>query len=125
MKKIFTVLVCAFAFFAFAQFTYAQQPEGKKLLLNIERKVKPEHIKTLRDSFLKCRVETLKEKGCERYEIYQSSADPTIFFIYEVWTTEEAHRLHNSTPHVKVHIEECQGIYEPSFRGDFKKIFID
>ena len=125
MKRFFKIMVCAIALFAFTNVAEAQQPEGKKLLLNIVRKVKPEHVTTLRDSFLKCRVETLKEEGCERYEIYHSCDDPTIFFIYEIWTTEEAHRLHNSTPHVKVHSQECRGIYEPDFKGDFKRVFID
>jgi hypothetical protein len=76
MKRFFKILVCAIALFAFTNVAEAQQPEGKKLLLNIVRKVKPEHVTTLRDSFLKCRVETLKEEGCERYEIYQSARTP-------------------------------------------------
>ncbi len=125
MKKFFAMLVCALALCSFINVAEAQEPEGKKLLLNIERKVKPEHIATLRDSFLKCKVETLKEEGCERYDIYQSCEDPTIFFIYEIWTTVEAHKKHNATPHVKIHSEECRGIYEPGFKGDFKRVFIE
>lgn len=101
------------------------EPTGKKLLLNIVRKVKPEHVATLRDSFLKCRVETLKEDGCERYEIFQSCTDPTIFFIYEVWSSVEAHQRHNSQPHVKVHSEECRGINDPDFKGTFRRVMID
>ena len=110
MKKLFKILVCAIALFAFTNVAEAQQPEGKKLLLNIVRKVKPEHVTTLRDSFLKCRVETLKEQGCERYEIYQSCEDPTIFFIYEIWTTDAAHRQHSATPNVKIHSQEWSAI---------------
>ena len=126
MKRLFKIMVCAFALFAFTNIAQAQQQgEGKRLLLNIVRKVKPEHVATLRDSFLKCRVETLKEKGCERYEIYQSSEDPTIFFIYEIWTTEQAHREHNATPHVKIHSEECRGINDLSFKGEFIRTFIE
>lgn len=126
MKKLFKVLMCVVALFAFADFAQAQeQPEGKKLLLNIVRKVKPEHVATLRDSFLKCRVETLKEEGCEVYEIYQSPTDPTIFFIDEVWSSVEAHQKHNSQPHVKVHSEECRGINDPNFKGTFRRVMID
>ena len=100
------------------------EPTGERLLMNIVRKVKPEHISTLRDSFLKSREATLKEEGCEAFEIYQSVLDPTIFLIYELWTTDEAHTIHSSLPHSKVHSEECQGINEPSFKTKVHKIFI-
>lgn len=97
---------------------------GKKLLLNIVRKVKPEHVSTFRDSFLKCRVETLKEAGCEAYELYQSPTDPTIFFIFEIWKNEEAHKFHSSTPHLKTHSAETRGVADPEFRGEFVRAFI-
>ena len=100
------------------------EPAGERLLLNIIRKVKPEHITTLRDSFLKSREATLKEEGCEAFEIYQSVLDPTIFLIYELWSTAEAHALHTTLPHSKVHSDECRGINEPDFKGDFKRVFI-
>ena len=60
----------------------------------------------------------------EAFEIYQSVLDPTIFLIYELWTTAEAHALHNTLPHSKVHAEECRGIYEPDFKGDFQRVLI-
>ena len=100
------------------------EPAGERLLLNIIRKVKPEHISTLRDSFLKSREATLKEEGCEAFEIYQSVLDPTILLIYELWKTAEAHALHTTLPHSKVHSDECRGINEPDFKGDFKRILI-
>ncbi len=100
------------------------EPTGERLWMNIIRKVKPEHITTLRDSFLKSREATLKEEGCEAFEIYQSVLDPTIFLIYELWTTDEAHTVHSTLPHSKVHSEECQGINEPDFKTKVHKIFI-
>lgn len=125
MKKIFRLLLCTMLFFTASEVALAQTPQDKKLLLNIVRKVKPEHVNTLRDSFLKCRVETLKEPGCIKYEIYQSPTDATIFFIYEIWKDEEAHKIHNSTPHVKKHSEECRGINDPDFKGEFHRVFIE
>ena len=100
------------------------EPTGERLWMNIIRKVKPEHISTLRNSFLKSREATLKEEGCEAFEIYQSVLDPTIFLIYELWTTDEAHTIHSTLPHSKVHSEECQGINDPSFKTVVHKIFI-
>ena len=100
------------------------QPKGERMLLNIVRKVKPEHVSTFRDSFLKCRVETLKEAGCEAYELYQSPTDPTIFFIFEIWKNEEAHKFHSSTPHLKTHSAETRGVADPEFRGEFVRAFI-
>ena len=100
------------------------QPKGERMLLNIIRKVNPEHVSTFRDSFLKCRVETLKEAGCEAYELYQSPTDPTIFFIFEIWKNEEAHKFHSSTPHLKTHSAETRGVADPEFRGEFVRAFI-
>ena len=125
MRKILKLLLGVVALFVFSGMVGAQEPNEKKLLLNIVRKVKPEHVSTLRDSFLKCRVETLKEAGCIKYEIYQSPADPTVFFIFEIWKDEEAHKLHTSLPHVKVHSEECKGINDPDFKGEFYRVFIE
>lgn len=101
------------------------QKKGERLLLNIVRKVKPEHVSTFRDSFLKCRVETLKEEGCEAYELYQSPTDPTIFFIYEIWKSEAAHQFHSSTPHLKAHSAETRGVGDTEFRGEFVRAFIE
>lgn len=101
------------------------QKKGDRLLLNIVRKVKPEHVSTFRDSFLKCRVETLKEEGCEAYELYQSPTDPTIFFIYEIWKNEAAHQFHSSTPHLKAHSAETRGVGDAEFRGEFIRALIE
>ena len=100
------------------------QRKGDRLLLKIVRKIKPEMVSTFRDSFLKCRVETLKEEGCEAYELYQSPTDPTIFFIYEIWKSEEAHKFHSSTPHLKIHSEETRGVADPDFKGTFVRALI-
>lgn len=101
------------------------EPKGERLLLNIIRKVKPEHVSTFRDSFLKCRVETLKEEGCDAYELYQSPSDPTIFFIFEIWKSEQAHKLHSTLPHLKTHSEETRGVGDPDFKGEFVRVFIE
>ena len=100
------------------------EKKGERLLLNIVRKVQPEMASTFRDSFLKCRVETLKEEGCEAYELYQSPTDPTIFFIFEIWKNEEAHKFHSSTPHLKIHSEETRGVADPDFKGTFVRALI-
>lgn len=100
------------------------QRKGDRLLLNIVRKIKPEMVSTFRDSFLKCRVETLKEEGCVAYELYQSPSDPTVFFIYEIWKSEEAHKFHSSTPHLKIHSEETRGVADPDFKGTFVRALI-
>ena len=125
MRKIFMLLLGLVALFAFSSQVEAKEPNGKKLLLNIVRKVKPEHVSTLRDSFLKCRVETLKEPGCIKYEIYQSPTDSTVFFIFEIWKDEESHKLHNTLPHVKIHSEECKGINDPDFKGEFYRVLME
>jgi quinol monooxygenase YgiN len=41
------------------------------------------------------------EDGCLLYQITQSQADVTLFFIYMVWRDEESYRKHAAAPFVR------------------------
>jgi quinol monooxygenase YgiN len=41
------------------------------------------------------------EDGCILYQITQSQADETLFFIYMVWRDEESYRKHAAAPYVR------------------------
>lgn len=84
------------------------------VVMNLNRKIKPEHVSAFRDSFEKCRVGTLQEPGCLNYVMYQSYLDSTEFFITETWANKGEHLKHMETEHLKIHIQEIKGMSEKS-----------
>ena len=42
---------------------------------------------------------SLKEPGNLRFDVLQCTADPTRFFLYEAYESEEAAAAHKKTPH--------------------------
>jgi len=92
----------------------ADQKGTMPLVMNLTRKIKPEHVSAFRDSFEKCRVGTLQEPGCLNYVMYQSYIDSTEFLITETWANKGEHLKHMETEHLKIHIQEIKGMSEKS-----------
>jgi len=44
--------------------------------------------------------ETRKEEGCLQYELIEDSENKGIFFLVELWETEEHHHQHNASEHL-------------------------
>lgn len=63
--------------------------------------VKPEHI----NDFIKATVEnhghSVGEKDNLRFDLLQCAADPSRFFLYEAYATDESSAAHKETPHYK------------------------
>lgn len=55
---------------------------------------------------------TRAEPGCQRYDLYRSIDDPSVFFFYEVWASESDHRRHLGKPHVQRFLEAAPGLLE-------------
>lgn len=55
---------------------------------------------------------TRAEPGCERYDLYRSVDDPSVFFFYEVWRRESDHRRHLGTPHVRRFLEAAPSLLD-------------
>ncbi len=127
MKTITTFFSFLMAGFLLAGCTNPSAPAGScscadnksemLYVMNIVRKVKPEHVATFRESFEKCKIGTDQEPGCVDYNMYQSYTDSTVFFIAETWKNKGEHIKHGSTDHLKIHIEEIRGINDPDFKS--------
>lgn len=88
------------------------------VVMRIERKVKPENVTLLKQSFDACKAEVLsKEPGCLDYSLFQSYNDSTLFLLTEAWATKGDHNAHMLLEHTKKHIAETRGIYDPAFRS--------
>jgi quinol monooxygenase YgiN len=88
------------------------------VVMRFERKVKPEHVALLKDSFDRCRAEVLaKEPGCLDYSLFQSYHDSTHFCLTEAWVNKGAHNDHMKLEHTIKHIAEIKGINDPTFKS--------
>lgn len=102
----------------------ASQKQNMVYVMNLERKVKPEHIEAFKASFEQCKVGTLQEPGCLDYGMYQSYTDSTRFFIHETWKTKGAHLVHTETPHLKAHVANVKDMYDPTFKPNNVEIYV-
>jgi quinol monooxygenase YgiN len=53
-----------------------------------------------------------KEQGCLRYDLYQSTNDPTLFIFYENWESREDLERHLETPHSLLFDERTAGLLD-------------
>ncbi|MGL5939975.1 MAG: putative quinol monooxygenase [Waterburya sp.] len=44
---------------------------------------------------------TLAEEGCLNYNLYQSQTNPSIFWLYENWVSQEILEQHLQMPYIK------------------------
>ncbi|HIX74358.1 MAG TPA: antibiotic biosynthesis monooxygenase [Candidatus Parabacteroides intestinipullorum] len=102
----------------------AMDKSTMEVVLNIQKKVKPEFVSAFRASFEKCKVSTVKEPGCISYGMYQSYSDSTLFFIEEVWKNDGELAKHGQTDHLKLHLSEIKDMNDPGFNGFRRKIFV-
>ncbi len=84
--------------------------------------VKPERV----DDFIaEARVEALRAvhevPGCLRFDVYQTSEEPSLLWFYEVYTDEEAFRRRTDAPEARRWAETVKDWYSgevpPSYRG--------
>lgn len=94
------------------------------LVMNLHRKVKPEFVSAFKASFEKCKTSTMSEPACLDYGMYQSYTDSTVFFIAETWQNKAGHRQHMETPHLKLHLQEIEGMADPSGESKNTEIYV-
>jgi quinol monooxygenase YgiN len=54
----------------------------------------PANAARVGDLLDQCRRMSLQEPGCERYEVFQSEADPAKYLLVETWTSREHWETH-------------------------------
>jgi (4S)-4-hydroxy-5-phosphonooxypentane-2,3-dione isomerase len=47
------------------------------------------------------RISIAREEACHRFDVYQETHDPTLFFLYEVYADEAALEAHRASEHYK------------------------
>lgn len=102
----------------------ADSKSSMRVVLNIQRKIKPEFIAAYKEAFEVCRALTLQEEGCLDYTLYQSYTDSTMFALEETWTNEGALAKHNEAEHLKVLREITKDMPDPDFKSKVARIYV-
>jgi (4S)-4-hydroxy-5-phosphonooxypentane-2,3-dione isomerase len=63
--------------------------------------VKPEFISRFIQASIKNHEASVKEPGNVRFDVLQSSDDPSTFLLYEAYDSEEAKEAHKTTAHYR------------------------
>jgi quinol monooxygenase YgiN len=72
----------------------------ENLIVVAEMKAKDGQEEELRKRTAALVEPTRKEKGCVRYDLHISDADPGRFLFYEIWTSVQALQDHLKSPHM-------------------------
>ncbi len=132
MKKLFLFLVaglfllsgCVDSAQKTTEASCIDSKSSMRVVLNIQRKIKPEHIAAYKEAFEACRALTLKEEGCIDYTLYQSYTDSTMFALEETWVNEGALAKHGESEHLKVLREATKDMPDPDFKSKVARIYV-
>ena len=70
------------------------------LALVVEFRIKPAHIAAFERAIVdNARASRDTEPGCRQFDVCRDPADPSLFFLYELYDDEAAIEAHLQTPH--------------------------
>ncbi len=78
-----------------------QTSATKMIRLNVVVTTTPEHLAEVVEGLNTLAAASRAEAGCEGYEIFQSTIEPTRLIIIETWAGDEALAIHNESEHFK------------------------
>jgi quinol monooxygenase YgiN len=61
------------------------------------------------------------EPGCKQFDILRDPEDPTKILLYEVYASEEAFQVHQSTPHFQHYLNHALQYLESRERQFFRR----
>ncbi len=76
------------------------------LVVAIHLEAKPGEEERLAKSLEALIKPTMAEPGVKVFIPYRASADPKIFFVYELYENEAGWQAHQETPHFKAFVDE-------------------
>jgi quinol monooxygenase YgiN len=69
------------------------------IIVHVHARVKPDGVEAFRAASVENARESLKEPGVARFDVVQSTEDPTRFVLVEAYRTPEAPAAHKATAH--------------------------
>ena len=72
---------------------------GSLVVVHVHARVLPDAVEAFRAASIENARASLKEPGVARFDVIQSTEDPTRFVLVEVYRTAEAPAAHKATAH--------------------------
>jgi len=72
---------------------------GSLIIVHVQAHVKPDAVEAFRAASIENARESLREPGVARFDVVQSTEDPTRFVLIEVYRTADAPAAHKATAH--------------------------
>ena len=70
------------------------------LVIAVEFRILPAHVQAFHRAIVdNARLSLETEPGCHQFDVCRDPADPSVFFLYELYDDEAAFRTHLRTPH--------------------------
>jgi quinol monooxygenase YgiN len=73
--------------------------KGSLLVIHVHAHVKPDGVEAFRAASIENSRESLREPGVARFDVVQSTEDPTRFVLVEAYRTPDAPAAHKATAH--------------------------
>ncbi len=78
------------------------------LIVAVTAPVKPEHREEMIQATIAVQNATRQEPGCINYTFYTETADPNVFFVFEVWESAEALDAHMKEAHTQTFLAQAK-----------------
>jgi (4S)-4-hydroxy-5-phosphonooxypentane-2,3-dione isomerase len=72
---------------------------GSLIVVHVHARVKPDAIEAFRTASIDNARHSVQEPGVARFDVVQSTEDPTRFVLVEVYRTPDAPAAHKATAH--------------------------
>ena len=72
---------------------------GSLIVVHVHARVKPDAIEAFRAASIDNAQHSLREPGVARFDVVQSTEDPTRFVLVEAYRTADAPAAHKATAH--------------------------
>jgi (4S)-4-hydroxy-5-phosphonooxypentane-2,3-dione isomerase len=73
--------------------------KGSLIVVHVHARVKPDGVEAFRAASIENSRESLREPGVARFDVVQSTEDPTRFVLVEAYRTLDAPAAHKATAH--------------------------
>ena len=76
-------------------------------VLQVNIRIKPEHVERWMPMALENAREARKERGCRHFDVLVDPVDRTRIMLYEIYDDEKAFEAHQQTAHFKKYLAEA------------------
>ena len=84
--------------------------QNTEIVILATAKAIPGKVTTLREALMEVATPTRAQKGCIRFDLFQSAQDPHAIIALEHWASKEDHEKHLQGEHVKTLMSRFDGV---------------